>query len=186
METVPRLIVTDRHSVIRDGLTQIRRITIEQARQLAARSQLVNCVLDRRLAAAVAEALGQPLPPPLDECPEDAKYILFVPSFILLVYERAYVACVKVALRRGRRTVLLYSEALEPWLKQERRLGARELVFDVVLPDGDRLVMDAAFVRRSGRYYMRPIRDSHQELLLNLYDHHGGNVYVYVTDVFAI
>jgi hypothetical protein len=60
METV--LIVTDRHSVIRDGLAQIRRITIEQARQLATRLQLVNCVLDRRLAAVVAEALGQPLP----------------------------------------------------------------------------------------------------------------------------
>ena len=82
---VDSLVVTDRHSVIRDGLARIRRVTVEQARQLAARSQLVNCLLDRRLAAVVAEILGQPLPPPLDECP-DAKYVLFVPSFILIEY----------------------------------------------------------------------------------------------------
>jgi len=82
---VDSFVVTDRLSVVRDGVACIRRITVDQLRALAY-SRIVNCTVDRRNAWLAAELFQTPLPPPLDECPEDVKHVLLVPSFILFVY----------------------------------------------------------------------------------------------------
>jgi hypothetical protein len=82
---VDSLVVTDRLSVVRDGVACIRRITVDQLRALAY-SRIVNCTVDRRNAWLAAELIGRPLPPPREDCPEDVKHILLLPPLILLTY----------------------------------------------------------------------------------------------------
>jgi len=83
---VGRLVVTDRMSVLRDGIVCLRRAAPDRLRALAAGAEVVNCVLDRRNAWLAAELIGRPLPPPAEECPQDARHILLLPSLILLTY----------------------------------------------------------------------------------------------------
>jgi hypothetical protein len=82
---VDSFVVTDRLSVVRDGVACIRRITVDQLRALAY-SRIVNCTVDRRNAWLAAELIGRPLPPPREDCPEDVKHILLLPPLILLTY----------------------------------------------------------------------------------------------------
>ena len=82
---VDRLVVTDRLSVIHDGVACIRRVTPDQLMALAY-AKIDNCTVDRRNAMLAEELIGRPLPPPAEECPQDARHILLLPSLILLTY----------------------------------------------------------------------------------------------------
>ena len=83
---VGRLVVTDRMSVLRDGVACLRRAAPDRLRALAAGADLINCTVDRRNAWLAAELIGRPLPPPREDCPEDVKHILLLPPLILLTY----------------------------------------------------------------------------------------------------
>jgi len=70
---VGRLVVTDRMSVLRDGVACLRRAAPDRLRALAAGADLINCTVDRRNAWLAAELIGRPLPPPRAGGPRGAK-----------------------------------------------------------------------------------------------------------------